>query len=110
MSSIVDTELSTSDAPVYVLRSLDDFAKVPAARLGACLLDFRTAIDAGREIVAALRAMDQNVAWPLTVFKWRDDGERGVLRDMEFILPNGETVSLRKLQERRPSPSPEGTA
>ena len=100
-ASIIDMEQSTADAPVYTIRTLDYFAKIPPKRLGACLLDFRVAIDTAREVVAALRGMDQSVAWPLSQFQWRDDGERGELRDMVFALPNGERVSLRDLMNKR---------
>lgn len=69
--------MSDDEARRYSIRTVHDFLKVPADRLGTCLLEFNSwlALIAATKDLPGVRSIPQS-------YEWIDDG----LRNMNIIL------------------------
>jgi hypothetical protein len=67
--------------PVYLIRVVGDFLRVPEDRLDECLRSFAASINGARYAKAAIPATAAEISVPedaviLASFRWIDDGER----------------------------------
>ncbi|MBL8473718.1 MAG: hypothetical protein JNM98_18150 [Rhodocyclaceae bacterium] len=69
----------------YTIRTVADFAKVPADKIGACLADFAGFLSLAREAAALEAELQRAFSVPAgatrmdeSVFIWIDDGVHGV--------------------------------
>jgi hypothetical protein len=82
----------------YVLKTLDDFRRIPPERLVDCLIDFASAVFHVNAMLAAAKAiaaedgvvLGDNIAY-MPEFKWIDDGKAGV-GDIEIIDKDSRNV------------------